>query len=100
MLLSDFAGFPNLVSMFLDRAGKRGDAPFLWAKTKGEWHSLSWAEAARQVCVLAQSLRALGLNPGDRVALVSENRPEWCIADHAIMAARSEERRVGKECRL
>lgn len=29
----------------------------------------------------------LGLNPGDRVALVSENRPEWCIADHAIMAA-------------
>ncbi|MFX6834687.1 AMP-binding protein, partial [Acinetobacter baumannii] len=26
-------------------------------------------------------------NPGDRVALVSENRPEWCIADLAIMAA-------------
>ncbi|HQS70280.1 MAG TPA: long-chain fatty acid--CoA ligase, partial [Novosphingobium sp.] len=44
-------------------------------------------EAARQVCVLAESLRKLGLNPGDRVALVSENRPEWCIADHAIMAA-------------
>jgi len=85
--LSDFAGFPNLVAMFLDRAGHRGDSPFLWAKKQGAWASISWAEAARQVCVLAESLRKLGLNPGDRVALVSENRPEWCIADHAIMAA-------------
>ncbi|MDP3550178.1 MAG: long-chain fatty acid--CoA ligase [Novosphingobium sp.] len=87
MQLSDFAGFPNLVAMFLDRAGHRGDSPFLWAKKQGAWASISWAEAARQVCVLAESLRMLGLNPGDRVALVSENRPEWCIADHAIMAA-------------
>ena len=29
----------------------------------------------------------MGLQPGERVALVSENRPEWCIADLAIMAA-------------
>ncbi len=85
--LSDFAGFPNLVAMFLDRAEQRGDSPFLWAKKGGSWQSISWAEAARQVCVLAEALRGLGLNPGDRVALVSENRPEWCIADHAIMAA-------------
>jgi long-chain acyl-CoA synthetase len=42
---------------------------------------------ADQVCLLAESLRALGLADGDRVALVSENRPEWCIADLAIMAA-------------
>jgi long-chain acyl-CoA synthetase len=37
--------------------------------------------------VLAESLRGLGLVDGDRVLLVSENRPEWCIADLAIMAA-------------
>src|SRR5690606_14250663 len=35
----------------------------------------------------AESLRALGLEQGDRVMLVSENRPEWAIADLAIMAA-------------
>ncbi|NLR69744.1 long-chain fatty acid--CoA ligase [Novosphingobium sp. ERN07] len=87
MQLSDFAGFPNLVAMFLDRADQRGDSPFLWAKKSGTWQSISWADAARQVCILAEALRGLGLNPGDRVALVSENRPEWCIADHAIMAA-------------
>ncbi|MBB3859930.1 long-chain acyl-CoA synthetase [Novosphingobium hassiacum] len=87
MQLSDFAGFPNLVAMFLDRASARGDAPFLWAKRDGQWHSQSWAQVAAQVCLLAENLRGLGLNPGDRVALVSENRPEWCIADLAVMAA-------------
>ncbi|ABD24640.1 AMP-dependent synthetase and ligase [Novosphingobium aromaticivorans DSM 12444] len=87
MQLSDFAAYPNLVAMFLDRAGTRGDSPFLWAKHDGQWRPISWAETVRQVCLLAEALRGLGLNPGDRVALVSENRPEWCVADLAIMAA-------------
>jgi long-chain acyl-CoA synthetase len=85
--LSDFASYPNLVAMFLDRAEFFGDRPFLWAKRGGSWQALSWREAADQVCLLAESLRSLGLDPGDRVVLVSENRPEWCIADLAIMAA-------------
>ncbi|MDJ0275826.1 AMP-dependent synthetase/ligase [Sphingomonas sp. 2R-10] len=79
--------FPNLVAMFFARAAERGDAPFLWAKTGGTWVSTSWAEAARQVASLATALRAIGLKRGDRVMLVSENRPEWCISDLAIMAA-------------
>jgi long-chain acyl-CoA synthetase len=79
--------FPNLVAMFLTRAREKGDAPFLWAKRGGTWGSISYAEAARQVAALAQSLRRLGLDHGDRVMLVSENRPEWLIADLAIMAA-------------
>nr|WP_255631024.1 AMP-dependent synthetase/ligase [Novosphingobium sp. FKTRR1] len=73
--------------MFFDRARIRGAAPMLWAKRAGQWQSLSWDEAADAVALLARNLRALGLNEGDRVALVSENRPEWCIADLAIMAA-------------
>ena len=87
MQLSDFDSTSNLVSLFLTRAGEQGDKPFLWAKREGKWQSLSWAEAARQVCLIAEALRALGLNDGDRVMLVSENRPEWCLADLAIMAA-------------
>ncbi len=83
-----FAHFPNLVTMFLTRAREQGETPFLSAKRGGgTWQSLSWAETARQVAALAQALRTLGLEPGDRVMLVSENRPEWCIADLAIMAA-------------
>ncbi|WP_414901135.1 AMP-dependent synthetase/ligase [Sphingomonas flavalba] len=79
--------FPNLVTMFFTRAGQKGDAPFLWRKLDGRWQPLSWRAVAEQVSALAQALRRIGLTPGDRVMLVSENRPEWCIADLAIMAA-------------
>jgi long-chain acyl-CoA synthetase len=79
--------FDNLVHMFLTRAGERGDSPFLWAKRDGQWRSISWSEAVRQVMALAASLRRIGLEPGDRVMLVSENRPEWLLADLGIMAA-------------
>jgi long-chain acyl-CoA synthetase len=79
--------FPNLVTMFLTRVREKGDAPFLWAKRGGEWRAISWNEAARQAAAFADGLKALGLEPGDRVMLVSENRPEWLIADLGIMAA-------------
>ena len=79
--------FPNLVSMFLTRAAEKGDRPFLSARRDGEWRSISWNEARRQVAALAESLARMGLEPGDRVMLVSENRPEWLIADLGIMAA-------------
>jgi long-chain acyl-CoA synthetase len=79
--------FPNLVTMFLTRAREKGYAPFLWAKRGGSWQPVSWAEAARQVAAFAEGLKRIGLQPGDRVMLVSENRPEWLIADLGIMAA-------------
>ncbi len=86
-MLQDIDGAPNLVALFLKRADAKGDAPFLGHKTGGKWVTQSWRSAAEQVCLLAESLRRMGLKDGDRVALVSENRPEWCIADLAIMAA-------------
>ena len=86
-ILQDIDGANNLVELFLTRAEDKGDAAFLGRKVNGEWETLSWAQVADQVCLLAQSLRSIGLNEGDRVALISENRPEWCIADLAIMAA-------------
>ncbi|MBL0002382.1 MAG: long-chain fatty acid--CoA ligase [Sphingomonadales bacterium] len=85
--MRQFEEFPNLVTMFFRRAEAKGNAPFLWHKSEGRWQSLSWADAARQVTSLAVSLADMGLKRGDRVMLVSENRPEWCIADLGIMAA-------------
>ncbi|MBV7257535.1 long-chain fatty acid--CoA ligase [Pacificimonas sp. WHA3] len=79
--------WPNLVTMFLDQAEANGERPFLWAKWDHEWQSISWIEAAYQVAQVAEGLIAAGIKPGDRVVLVSENRPEWCIADLGIMAA-------------
>ncbi len=87
MELADFDTSTSLVALFLTRAGQLGDKPFLWAKHDGVWAAISWAEAAQRVCLIAENLRALGIATGDRVMLVSENRPEWCLADLAIMAA-------------
>ncbi|MCJ2182247.1 AMP-dependent synthetase/ligase [Novosphingobium sp. 1949] len=87
MDLVDFDRSANVVSLFLERADALGEAPMLWARHEGEWRAISWAEAARRVCLLATSLRRMGLRDGDRVVIVSENRPEWCLSDLAIMAA-------------
>ncbi len=79
--------FDNLVAMFFDRARRGGADPFLWHKQDRIWVSQSWDEVAHQVATLSHKLRNMGLRKGDRVILVSENRPEWCVADLAIMAA-------------
>ncbi|WP_408633942.1 AMP-dependent synthetase/ligase [Qipengyuania seohaensis] len=86
-MLSDIDSANNLVELFLKRADAKSDQPFLGWKEDGSWQTMTWGEAANRVCLLAESLRGLGLKDGDRVCLVSENRPEWCIADLAIMAA-------------
>jgi long-chain acyl-CoA synthetase len=79
--------WPNLAAMFFDQAARHGDKPFLWEKRDGAYRPIAWADAAARVADLARGLRALGIKRGDRVALVSENRPDWAIADLAIMSA-------------
>jgi long-chain acyl-CoA synthetase len=83
----DYRACPNLVHMVFDRAKTFGAKPALWGKRDGNWVALSYADLGQQVMRLARGLRALGVQPGDRVALAAENRPEWIVADYAIMAA-------------
>jgi len=77
----------NLVLHFLDQAARYGNDPFLWRKAGGKWRSQSWRQVADDVARLAAALVANGIRRGDRIVLVAENRPEWLIADYAIMAA-------------
>jgi long-chain acyl-CoA synthetase len=84
--------WPSIPAMFFDWAARKGEHPFLWTKTGAggtgqDWAPISWAETARRVRLLARGLRSYGVGIGDRVAIVAENRPEWVIADLAIMAA-------------
>ena len=53
----------------------------------GRWVELSYREVADQVEDLSVGLLELGVRAGDRVAILSENRPEWAIADYACLAA-------------
>src|SRR5690242_6436818 len=81
-----FETVPSLARLFFDQAATQRDRPFLWNKKDGTWHPRSYAAVAADIRRLAQGLLALGVNPGDRVALISENRPEWLIADLAIVS--------------
>jgi long-chain acyl-CoA synthetase len=79
--------WPNLATMFFDAAARHGEQPFLWSKHDGVWRPQTWTSVANEVRQLSAGLTSLGVTQGDRVVLVSENRPNWVIADLAIMAA-------------
>ena len=76
--------FQSLNKLFFDRADQYNEKPFLWAKKNKEWSPLSWKETSLKVKEFAGGLRSFGIKPGDKVVIVSENRPEWIIADLAI----------------
>ena len=59
----------------------------LKSKKDGRWVDVSVAEFRDSVRYFSNGLRNLGVKAGDRVAILSENRPEWAIADFAILAA-------------
>src|SRR5882762_44418 len=83
----DYDSCSSLPAMFFEQAERLGDKPFLWAKRDERYQPISWAETARDVRRLALGLRSLGIGRGERIGLVSENRPEWIVADLAIMTA-------------
>ncbi len=82
----DAKGVDNLVQMIFESARRRGDAPFLWEKRDGAYAAQTWTEVVEHIILLAKGLLELGIEPGDRVVLVSENRPDWLICECAIMA--------------
>ena len=69
----------------LDRFGSRPVA--MRAKRGGTWVELSYRDLADRIQDLSLGLLELGIRRGDRVAILSENRPEWAIADYACLAA-------------
>ena len=83
----NYASWRSLPAMFFEVARQREARTFLWGKRHREYEAVTWSEAAERVMRLAHGLAGLGIERGDRVVLVSENRPEWVIADLAIMSA-------------
>jgi long-chain acyl-CoA synthetase len=83
----DYDRWDSLPQAFFEVVERAPDAPQLWAKRDGAWRPLTRREVAQQVRALARGLRRLGLKPGERAVLVAENRPEFVIADLAIMTA-------------
>ncbi|MEP6718458.1 MAG: long-chain fatty acid--CoA ligase [bacterium] len=83
---SESARASSVPELCLNAASKHGKEDALNHKSADEWINISAAEFVDRVRHVALGLADLGVKPGDRVALLSENRPEWSIADLAILS--------------
>ncbi len=77
----------NLVSLLEDQARKRGDLPATRQKRDGSWVDTTWAELARRARNVADGLAAIGVRPGDRIAVIGDTQLEWLLADLGILGA-------------
>jgi long-chain acyl-CoA synthetase len=84
-----YKNWPNLPAMMFALARTWPDRPMLRVFRDGAWRSVRWAAFAQCAAALARGLRAAGIAPGDRVLIASENRPEYPIAETALMAIRA-----------
>jgi long-chain acyl-CoA synthetase len=81
----DFSG--TIPRMFAERVRLSGRSPAIFSKAGGRFSPLTYADLETAVRETAAGLISLGAAPGDRVAIVSHNRPEWAVADLAILSA-------------
>jgi len=80
--------FPKTINELFDNViSKREIADFVLYKRDGSWQRLSSRELCDEIRAVTAGLYSLGIKPGDHVGLLSENRPEWIIADLAILSS-------------
>ena len=77
----------TLVDLFEEAVTHKSRPDALRVKRDGDYRPLSSAEVRSQVQGVVAGLMNLGVEPGDRIALLSENRPEWLVSDIAILSA-------------
>src|SRR6185369_11838025 len=75
------SGRRTLPAWFCESAAARGAGTALRWKRLGIWESVSWREYAERARAVGCALLAAGCRRGDRVAVLSDNRPEWCYVE-------------------
>ncbi len=80
-------GSKTMADMGLLAARKFGDSVALKQKVGDEWREITYADFGRAHSEVGRGLIDLGLQPGDRVAILSHTRPEWVFANHGTLAA-------------
>ena len=80
---TDASSVPGLIIAAVLRHNKQDALNY---REDGKWFNIAAATFVERIKNVALGLAALGIRPGDRIALLSENRPEWSIADLAILS--------------
>ena len=76
---------PTIIDLLNDSVVKFSDNPFLWEKTTDKFVPTTYSETKKQTHILAAGLIGLGLQKGDKAALLSEGRNAWIIGELAIL---------------
>ena len=76
----------TMVGVFYSQAAKYGDRPFIHHFADDHWKAETWADIQRYVLSVASALIEAGVNQGDSVIVLSENRYEWPVCDFAIQS--------------
>ena len=84
-----YPDFQNLPAMMLGLARAWPDQPMLRFHRDGAWRSITWGGFGRLAALCAADLSTAGVSPGDRVVIVADNRPEYSVAEVALMAIRA-----------
>lgn len=77
----------GIQDQLLHRAKTTPDQRYLCQPINRQWHTWTWAEACDEARRMAAALEQAGLEPGDRVGLISRNCAHWVLADMAIIFA-------------
>ncbi len=78
-------GDTSLASMVLERTARYGSRRVFVRKRDNSWEDISWQQFGEQIVRAARGLAALGFQPGDRLAILADNRPEWPLLDLACL---------------
>lgn len=78
---------PLPIEMLAKWAKEKPEKVYLRQPVNGDYYEYTWPQVYDQVMRLAAGYAELGLQPGDKVVILSENCAEWFIADFAIQAA-------------
>lgn len=77
--------YKAIPDVFFETAIKHPNKPAFLYKKEGVYFPITYKEAVNQIKIFAGALQKFGINKGDKIAILSENRPEWAISDLAIM---------------
>ena len=83
---ADEARVTTVPQLWRRRCAEGGDRPALRHKDRGIWHGLSWSDYFREARAIALAMADAGLQAGEVVSVLSDNRPRWFIVDMAAQA--------------
>lgn len=84
-IIKPFKTIPELYSILTEEYAKVAEHPLMKYKTEGQYKEISYDQFRVETDLFALGLATLGIKRGDKISIISENRPEWVYSDMAIL---------------